>query len=113
MGILNVRDFGAVGDGVTDDFPAFRKALDEIDAAAGNDPVRGAILFVPSGKYRLSQTPKITRSIVLEGAGQHSSILEFVSPTDAPLAGIIIEKGVRPNGQETLPVVSASFASKP
>jgi hypothetical protein len=46
------------------------------------------------------KTLKITRSIVLQGAGQKSSILEFVSST---LAGIVVERGVRPNGQETFP----------
>lgn len=43
--ILNVRDFGATGDGVTDDGPAFQSALDAL-AAAG-----GGTLFVPQGKY--------------------------------------------------------------
>lgn len=104
MSIFNVSDFGAVGDGVQDDFPAFQEALDAIDAAAGNETIRGAILFVPSGKYRMSQTLKITRSIVLHGAGMHSSILEFVSPTNTPLAGIIVDKGGHPSGLETLPL---------
>ncbi|HEU4837752.1 MAG TPA: glycosyl hydrolase family 28-related protein [Pyrinomonadaceae bacterium] len=42
---LNVRDFGATGDGTTDDAPAFQKALDAL-ATAG-----GGTLFVPEGKY--------------------------------------------------------------
>jgi hypothetical protein len=42
---LNLRDFGAKGDGTTDDGPAFQKALDAL-AAAG-----GGTLFVPEGKY--------------------------------------------------------------
>src|SRR6185369_6535083 len=44
---LNLRDFGAVGDGVTDDGPAFQSALDAL-AAAG-----GGTLFVPEGKYAI------------------------------------------------------------
>lgn len=44
-GTLNVRDFGATGDGVTDDAPAFQKALDAL-ATAG-----GGTLLVPEGKY--------------------------------------------------------------
>src|SRR5215211_3167276 len=42
---INLRDFGATGDGVTDDAPAFQKALDAL-AAAG-----GGTLFVPAGEY--------------------------------------------------------------
>jgi hypothetical protein len=42
---LNLSDFGAVGNGVTDDGPAFQRALDAL-AAAG-----GGTLFVPAGRY--------------------------------------------------------------
>lgn len=42
---LNLLDFGATGDGTTDDAPAFQKALDAL-AAAG-----GGTLFIPEGKY--------------------------------------------------------------
>ena len=42
---FNLADFGAVGDGVTDDGPAFQRALDAV-ADAG-----GGTLFVPAGLY--------------------------------------------------------------
>jgi hypothetical protein len=42
---LSLADFGAAGDGVTDDGPAFQGALDAL-AAAG-----GGTLFVPAGSY--------------------------------------------------------------
>jgi hypothetical protein len=42
---INLRDFGATGDGTTDDAPAFQKALDAL-ATAG-----GGTLFIPAGKY--------------------------------------------------------------
>jgi hypothetical protein len=45
---LNLHDFGAVGDGVTDDGPAFQAALDAL-AAAG-----GGTLFVPEGQYAIT-----------------------------------------------------------
>ena len=41
-----VTDFGAVGDGVTDDTGAFQKALSTMGAAAGG------IVFVPRGMKR-------------------------------------------------------------
>ncbi|MGE9291964.1 MAG: glycosyl hydrolase family 28-related protein [Puniceicoccales bacterium] len=54
--ILNVRDYGAVGDGQHDDTPAFNKALMELRKVEG-----GKTLFVPAGEYYLEPmkgTPK-------------------------------------------------------
>lgn len=45
--IVNVKDYGAVGDGVHDDTTAFEKA-----AEAAN---KGAVVFVPTGSYVLSK----------------------------------------------------------
>ncbi|MER7282588.1 glycosyl hydrolase family 28-related protein [Dactylosporangium sp. NPDC000244] len=45
---FNVRDHGAVGDGVTDDGPAFQATLDAIGAA------NGGILWIPSGQYLIN-----------------------------------------------------------
>jgi hypothetical protein len=59
---LNVRDFGAAGDGVTNDGPAFQAALDAL-ATAG-----GGTLFVPEGKYAI--TTPVTKNF----AGLASSI---------------------------------------
>ncbi len=44
---LDLRDYGAVGDGETDDGPALQSALDAL-ATAG-----GGILFVPAGRYAI------------------------------------------------------------
>jgi hypothetical protein len=37
----NVLDFGAVGDGVRNDFRPFQKALSKIDADSASDPLYG------------------------------------------------------------------------
>lgn len=76
---LNLRDFGAVGDGVTDDGPAFQSALDAL-AAAG-----GGTLFVPEGKYAIA-TP-----VAKDFTGLASSIsilgVESLTPVAPPSAG--------------------------
>lgn len=75
---VNLRDFGAVGDGETDDAPAFQKALDAL-AAAG-----GGTLFIPAGKYVIA-TP-VTKNF----AGLASSItirgVESLTPVSPPTA---------------------------
>ena len=76
---LNLRDFGALGDGVTDDGPAFQSALDAL-AAAG-----GGTLFVPEGKYAIA-TP-----VAKDFTGLASSItilgVESLTPVAPPSAG--------------------------
>lgn len=47
--ILNIRDFGAVGNGQTDDSPSIQRAL---DAAENN----GMTVYIPSGNYRIGRT---------------------------------------------------------
>lgn len=65
----NVRDFGAKGDGTTDDTAAFTRAI----AATDN----GAIL-IPAGRYKLSDILTIGKShLVLRGEGPEKSVLFF------------------------------------
>jgi hypothetical protein len=65
--VFNLADFGAVGDGATDDGPAFQRALDAV-AGAG-----GGTLFVPAGVYFIA-TPVVkdfsnvnNASVIIQG----------------------------------------------
>jgi hypothetical protein len=63
---INVLQFGADNTGVGDSTPAVKKAL----AAAAN----GGTVFFPAGKYRLTETIKITRSgLTILGDGRGGS----------------------------------------
>ncbi|MDR1962345.1 MAG: glycoside hydrolase family 55 protein [Planctomycetaceae bacterium] len=59
--LLNVRDFGAVGDGNTDDTAAFQKAL---DAAATSD---SQVVSVPRGNYRFGGSLNVPSGVTLKG----------------------------------------------
>ncbi|WCM26287.1 glycoside hydrolase family 55 protein [Sphingomonas sp. QA11] len=60
---VSVLDFGAVGDGITDDYPAIQAALD----AVGNSGGSTVILPKVSGRYLISQGLKIPSHVTLEG----------------------------------------------
>ena len=71
---VSVRDYGAVGDGLADDTPAFLSAL------AANGKVR-----VPEGRFRLTSPLALAYGQVLAGAGQTSVLL------GAEVSGPVIE----------------------
>jgi hypothetical protein len=67
--VLNLQDYGAVGDGLADDGPALQQALDEL-ASSG-----GGTLQVPAGHYLL-QTPvlrQFSRGTEITIAGEPSA----------------------------------------
>lgn len=65
----NVKDFGAIGDGVADDTKAIQSAIDAV--------TRGAV-FLPKGRYKITNVIRVTKSgVVLRGAGAQESVLWF------------------------------------
>ena len=58
--VASVRDFGAVGDGVTDDTLAVNRALYELFARESIQRVR-RMLYFPAGKYVVNDIIKIPR----------------------------------------------------
>ena len=72
---LNVkRDFGAVGDGETEDTRAFQEAM---DAAAG-----GGVVYVPPGEYPIRRVETYEDTVVY-GEGRTSKILHAPEDLDA------------------------------
>lgn len=58
---VDVRSFGAKGDGITDDSAAFLEAIAKT--------TRG-VIFIPPGKYKITRILEITRpEVILRGAG--------------------------------------------
>ena len=68
LGEINAAQFGAVGNGITDNTAAFQKALD----AAGRI---GAVVRVPAGRYSFRGNLNVPAQVVLEGvnAGERYS----------------------------------------
>jgi len=69
---VSVKDFGARGDGTTDDTAAFLKALATVKSGA---------IEIPEGRYPIMDILEIKRSgIVLRGAGPEKTVLFFPKP---------------------------------
>jgi hypothetical protein len=66
----NVRDFGAKGDGVSDDTPAFIRALEVGRGGKGMREKTPANVYVPSGTYLISDTLIVYRATMLAGDGE-------------------------------------------
>lgn len=85
--IINVKDFGAVGDGVTDDTAAIQAAINSTHHA--NTGIRD-IVFFPSGKYKVSTiTISNGQSIILSNPTLISDSIAI--EIDNAYAGTIIE----------------------
>jgi len=71
--IVSVKDFGAVGDGVTDDTAAFNLAIAYANAKGGTDRanVVGTTIFIPQGRYPVGQlNPIAVSDVQFSGLGQ-------------------------------------------
>jgi hypothetical protein len=77
--VFNAKDYGATGDGTTDDTTALQAAVDAVAAAGG-------ILYIPEGVYIV--TARITRlssaaSFIIQGAGREATIIRRGSTFNA------------------------------
>ncbi len=71
---VSVKDFGAVGDGKTDDTAAFKRAIKESS---------GKTIAVPAGRYAITDILEIhTSGTVLQGAGPEETTLYVPKPLE-------------------------------
>lgn len=74
-GIVSVKDFGAVGDGVADDTVAFKRA---------NDNLKNKILLVPNGQYKLTEHLTFNTVGSVMDMGVYTNIKPYY-PTETPM----------------------------
>ena len=71
-----ITDFGATGDGITDDTAAINRALFQLYCREVNPQIRRS-LFFPAGVYLVTGTLLIPPYAMLCGEGAESSIIQF------------------------------------
>lgn len=91
-----VTDFGATGDGVTDDTAAINRALNQLYCKQNNTQVRRS-LFFPAGTYVVTDTINVPTYAKLYGEGAQSSIISFNVQTWTSLVayaqGVLVTDG--------------------
>jgi len=63
-GVWNVKEYGATGNGTTDDTASIQSAID----AAHNSSIRGGIVYFPGGVYKITSTLLCTERIRIHGS---------------------------------------------
>lgn len=81
---VSVQDFGAVGNGTTNDTAAIQAAIDYARAQSGNvfPSDHGGIVYFPAGYY-LTNTLTLPSGVTLQGSGRWSTILKKADPNAA------------------------------
>lgn len=111
----NVRDYGAVGNGVADDTSAIQATINAAVAASGG------VVFVPAGTYILTSGLSVAGVFVaLLGVGQRLSILKYtpsagtaVTFSSASTGGQIADLGIHlaANGAKSVQLTDSPFTA--
>lgn len=69
---VSVKDFGAVGNGTTDDTSAIQAAIDSLDATGG-------VVYFPQGVYKTTSALTLSKPIRLQGTSPECSVIYATS----------------------------------
>lgn len=82
MGYVTPQDYGAAGNGTTDDTSAINSAISAVSSAGG-----GVLLF-PAASYKISSALSLTSHVELRGMGSGVSVINQSSTTANGLSGV-------------------------
>jgi hypothetical protein len=88
----SVKDFGAVGDGITDDTAAINRALFQLFCREVNPQIRRSLYF-PAGVYLVSESIIIPPYATLYGEGQDNSVITLTAGDDSALRAYVARTG--------------------
>lgn len=90
---VNVRSFGAVADGVTDDTAAIRAAIDSVTPAGG-------VVRFPQGVYGMGSRVVVPGGVTLQGEGMGVSVLRRLAENADHM---VLNRAVQDAGQVLVP----------
>lgn len=73
---IDVREFSAVGDGLTDNSKAIQSALDYCNTLGGGT------IYIPAGEYKLSTGLKCYTNTIIKGDGRETTKLSSINYGD-------------------------------
>lgn len=109
--MASIKDFGATGDGDTDDTDAINRALFQMFCREQNPQVRRSIFF-PAGVYRVTSTIKIPPFCKLYGEGARSSIIFLDTTGDSTLTATYVAQ-TADSLQQVYPNIGNNNATAP
>ena len=109
MAVFDVRDFGALGNGIADDTAAFQAAIDASTAAADIDGGRSRVQ-VPGGEYLIGPL-HVPKGLVMWGDGSTTSVLYSRDAGQTTLEVAATDRFGNQGGFE--PVLDAALTPEP
>lgn len=76
---INVKDFGAIGDGITDNKVFFQNAIEYTNSLGGG------VVYFPPGNYLIGGSINIHSNITISGAGMGATILRLPAGASSSL----------------------------
>lgn len=106
--VYNVLQYGAVGDGTTDDTAAIQAALDAASAARAASTYAAPIVFLPPGEYKTTDELDFDGRIHFRGSGINATVINFEPATGSTegLACLSVKGGPTSNDYIYFPEVS-------
>jgi hypothetical protein len=95
---VNVKEYGTLADGISDDTPAIQKALND-------SPNKGGICFLPSGRYRLNGSLVVPEGVTLKGS------YDGVPHPSHPIGTVLLIYGGKGNADAAPAITLKSNAS--
>jgi hypothetical protein len=77
--VFNVKEYGAKGDGVTNDAPAFASAFTAANTAGGG------VVLAPAGTYLVNSTLAIPDAVELVGEGKEATTIKLGNSKNVPI----------------------------